>query len=62
MKIELKDAMISCYAMNAEGGRPMEDISISYTELTITITPTDDSNNLTAPLVYGYSAVTGKRL
>lgn len=62
MKIELKDAMISSYNVNANGDRPEESIVISYTELTMTVTPSDDTNTITAPLVYGYSSTTGKQL
>jgi len=62
MKIELKDAMISDYHITADGDRPEEKITLSYTELTMTVTPTDDTNAITAPLVYGFSSATGKRL
>lgn len=62
MKIELKDAMISNYTINADGDRPTENLTISYTELTMTVTPTDDTNAVTAPLVYGFSSATGKQL
>jgi|TARA_R100001443_G_scaffold73745_1_gene81639 type VI secretion system secreted protein Hcp len=62
MKIELTDAMISSYQMSVSGDRPVETIVISYTELMMTVTPTDDKNNVTAPLVYGYSGVKGAKL
>jgi len=62
MKIELKDAMIASYEISATGDRPKENLVISYTELTMTVTPTDDTNAITAPLVYGYSSATGKQL
>ena len=62
MKIELTDAMISSYQMSVSGDRPTETIVISYTELMMTVTPTDDKNNVTAPLVYGYSGVKGSKL
>lgn len=62
MKIELKDAMISNYSVNVNGDRPTENITISYTEMTMTVTPTDDTNAATAPLVYGYSGVKGQKL
>jgi len=62
VKIELKDAMIAGYDLTADGDRPSEKLTISYTELTLTVTPTDDTNKATAPLVYGFSSATGKRL
>jgi type VI secretion system secreted protein Hcp len=62
MKIELTDAMISSYEMSVQGDRPTEVIRISYTELMMTVTPTDDKNNVQAPLVYGYSGVKGQQM
>lgn len=62
VKLELKDAMISDYDLTADGDRPSERITISYTELTMTVTPTDDTNQVTGPLIYGYSSATGKQL
>lgn len=62
MKIELTDAMVSSYQMSVQGDRPIETITISYTELMMTVTPTDDKNNVSAPLVYGYSGVKGQQM
>lgn len=62
MKIELTDAMISNYSVSVAGDRPSESLTISYTEMTMTVTPTDDKNAVTAPLVYGYSGVKGQKL
>ncbi|MFC3151761.1 Hcp family type VI secretion system effector [Litoribrevibacter euphylliae] len=62
MKIELSDAMVSSYQMSVQGDRPIETITISYTELMMTVTPTDDKNNVSAPLVYGYSGVKGQQM
>lgn len=62
MKIELKDAMISNYSLSVSGDRPVESLTISYTEITMTVTPTDDTNSVTAPKVYGYSGVKGQQL
>ncbi len=62
MKIELTDAMISSYSVSVQGDRPTETITISYTEMMMTVTPTDDKNNITAPLVYGYSGVKGQQM
>ena len=42
--------------------RPTECITISYTELTMTASPSDDKNNITQPKVYGYSGVKGQKL
>ncbi|EKE75624.1 Hcp family type VI secretion system effector [Gallaecimonas xiamenensis] len=62
MKIELTDAMISNYSLSVAGDRPVETVTISYTEMMMTVTPTDDKNNAQAPLVYGYSGVKGQKL
>lgn len=62
VKIELSDAMISSYNIVAAGDRPEESLTISYTELIMTVTPIDDANAATARLVYGYSSVTGQQL
>lgn len=62
MKIELTDAMISNYSLSVQGDRPVESITISYTEMTMTVTPSDDKNSVTAPKVYGYSGVKGQKL
>ncbi len=62
MKIELTDAMVSNYQMSVQADRPVETITISYTELMMTVTPTDDQNNVQAPLVYGYSGVKGQQM
>lgn len=62
MKIELKDAMISNFGVSVSGDRPVETLTISYTEMTMTVTPTDDKNNISAPKVYGYSGVKGQQL
>ena len=52
MKIELTDAMISSYSVSVQNDRPIETITISYTEMMMTVTPTDDKNNITAPVSY----------
>ncbi|KNY48332.1 hemolysin D [Vibrio harveyi] len=62
MKIELTDAMISNYSVSIQDDRPIETITISYTEMMMTATPTDDKNNTSAPLVYGYSGVKGQQM
>ncbi|MCE9687206.1 MULTISPECIES: Hcp family type VI secretion system effector [Shewanella] len=62
MKIELTDAMVSSYHMSVSGDRPVETIVISYTELMMTVVPSDDKNNAAAPQVYGYSGVKGQKL
>ncbi|PPC75387.1 Hcp1 family type VI secretion system effector [Pokkaliibacter plantistimulans] len=62
MKIELTDAMISHYSVSIQDDRPVETIRISYTEMMMTVTPTDDDNNVMAPLVYGYSGLKGQQM
>jgi len=54
--------MIASYSVSVQGDRPVEHITISYTEMMMTVTPTDDQNNITAPLVYGYSGVKGQQM
>lgn len=61
MKIELTDAMISNYSVSVSGDRPVESITISYTEMMMTVTPTDDKNSITGPKSYGYSGVKGQQ-
>jgi len=61
MKIELTDAMISNYSVSVSGDRPVESITISYTEMMMTVTPTDDQNSITGPKSYGYSGVKGQQ-
>ncbi|MDV2078918.1 Hcp family type VI secretion system effector [Marinobacter xestospongiae] len=62
MKIELTDAMISNYSVSVSGDRPVESVTISYTEMMMTVTPNDDKNNSTSPKVYGYSGLKGQKL
>jgi len=62
MSIELTDAMISSYSVSIQGDRPVETITISYTEMIMSVTPTDDKNNVTAALRYGYSGVKGQQM
>jgi type VI secretion system secreted protein Hcp len=62
MQIELTDAMISSYSVSVHGDRPVETITISYTEMMMAVTPTDDKNNITAALRYGYSGVKGQQM
>ncbi len=62
MKIELTDAMISSYNVSIHDDRPVETLTISYTEMMMTVTPTDDKNAVQAPLVYGYSGVKGQQM
>ncbi|TOB47281.1 hemolysin D, partial [Vibrio parahaemolyticus] len=53
---------ISNYSVSIQDDRPVETITISYTEMMMTVTPTDDKNNTSAPLVYGYSGVKGQQM
>lgn len=62
VSITLTDAMISSYSVSVQGDRPIETITISYTELLMAVTPTNDLNTTTATHRYGYSGVTGKRM
>jgi len=62
MQIELTDAMISSYSVSIQGDRPVESLTISYTEMMMSVTPTDDKNNVSAKKVYGYSGVKGQAM
>ncbi|MCK8116801.1 type VI secretion system tube protein Hcp [Pseudoalteromonas sp. 2CM37A] len=62
VNITLTDAMISSYSLSVQGDRPIETITISYTEMLMAVTPTDDTNMTKPTLRYGYSGVTGKRM
>ena len=59
MKIVLTHAMISNYSVSIQDDRPIETITISYTEMEMTVHPTDDENTRQARLVYKYSGVLG---
>ena len=62
VNITLTDAMISSYSVSVQGDRPIETITISYTEMLMAVTPTDDKNSTQATLRYGYSGATGKKM
>ncbi|CAG19095.1 Hcp family type VI secretion system effector [Photobacterium profundum] len=61
LKLELTDAMIANFNVVVNDDRPTETITISYTEMVMTVTPTDDDNNLEPKVVWGYSGVTGQK-
>lgn len=52
---ELKDAMISNYTVSVQDDRPIETITISYTEIEVCVWPTNDENIKQGRLAYKYS-------
>ena len=62
MTIKLTDAMISNFSVSIHDDRPVETITISYTEMELTVIPTDDKNNADGQFVYGYSGVKGQAM
>ncbi|ELR64594.1 Putative cytoplasmic protein USSDB7A [Photobacterium marinum] len=61
MKITLTDAMISNYSVSIQDDRPIETITISYTEMEMCVTPSTDKNVLESTQnIYKYSGLTGK--
>ncbi|MGF1725746.1 Hcp family type VI secretion system effector [Photobacterium nomapromontoriensis] len=62
MKIKLTDAMISNFSVSIQDDRPVETITISYTEMEMTVNPSDDKNDFDGKFIYGYSGVTGQQM
>ncbi len=61
MKIDLLNAMISNYSVSIQDDRPVETITISYTAMYMTVTPTTDQNETDTQLVYGYDGSKGHK-
>lgn len=62
MTIELTDAMISSYSVSVQGDRPVETITISYTEMVNSVFEYDDKNLASSNHRHGYSCVTGHKM
>ncbi|MGF1688515.1 type VI secretion system tube protein Hcp [Photobacterium japonica] len=62
MNIKLTDAMISNFSVSIQDDRPVETITISYTEMVMTVLPSNDQNNNDGQFVYGYSGVLGQKM
>lgn len=54
MQYELENCMISGYSVSSGGDRPMESISLSFTKITMTYTPTEIDGSLGDPIPAGY--------
>ena len=54
MQYELENCMISGYSVSSGGDRPTESISLSFTKITMTLTPSEIDGELGDPIVAGY--------
>lgn len=54
MQYELENCMISGYSVSSGGDRPQESISLSFTKITMTYTPTEIDGTLGDPIPAGY--------
>ncbi|MDO6498421.1 Hcp family type VI secretion system effector [Photobacterium sanguinicancri] len=62
MNITLTDAMISSYAVSVQDDRPIETITISYTQMEMNVMPSDDTNKKGDTLRYAYSGTKGQSM
>ncbi len=62
MKYELEDCMISGYSVSSGGDRPTESISLSFTRIEMTYTPTEKDGSLGNPIPAGYDMVAGAKV
>lgn len=58
MQYELENCMISGYSVSSGGDRPVETISLSFTKITMTYTPTEENGELGSPIPAGYDMQT----
>ena len=64
MEYILKNALISQYDVGGEQDdphRPVEAMTISFTEVEVKYTPYDEDGNATAPLAGGFDTATNTR-
>ncbi len=62
MQYELENCMISGYSVSSGGDRPMETISLSFTKITMTYTPTEETGELGSPIPAGYDMQTASTI
>lgn len=62
MSYELTDCMIASYSISAsgEGGKPMENIELSYSKIEVSYTDADSTGKAGGPLRAGYDLNAGK--
>ncbi len=53
--ITLQNALISNYSLSVHDDRPVETLTISYTEVEFAVVPSDDTNSMTTRKAYTYS-------
>lgn len=60
----LENAIVSNYQVEAttnNGYRPIEDITISFTGMSVKYTPYDEDGNLESPIVVGFDTATNQK-
>lgn len=65
MTYELEDCVVSGYSISADGGEggvPLENISLSYSKLTVSHTQYDKSNKVGTPVRSGYDLALAKAI
>ena len=62
MQYELENCMISGYSVSSGGDRPVESISLSFTKITMTYTPTTETGELGSPIPAGYDMQTASTI
>jgi len=62
MSYELENCMLSGYSVSSGGDRPTETISLSFTKITMTYTPTLETGELGDPIPAGYDMETAKSI
>ena len=60
VKYTLKDCVVSAYNMSSGGDQPMENFSLSFTDIEVKFTPTDKTGSAGGPGIVGFDLATGK--
>jgi type VI secretion system secreted protein Hcp len=59
---DLSDTIVSGYHISSGGERPVESISLNFTEFKASYTPTSEDNKAGAPARFGYDLATAKSI
>ena len=62
MEYELTNCMISGYSVSSGGDRPTESISLSFTQMIMTYTPSDSEGEGGDPIPSGYDMEAGTKV